>query len=369
MKKILAIALCLLMVLAAVACTPAEENPAGTTETPSGSAEKDYKLGMGIVVSTASSATGTAQVDATVAAVVTDADGKIVSCRIDVAQNKMTVEGGAVDTAAAFLSKAEKGNDYNMATWGASQDNNGDGKVLEWYQQAQAFEAWVVGKTAADVEAMPTQTLDNDFGTKGYVISADADLLAAGCTIQTGDFVAAVVKACNDEQGMSFKSASAFTLGVAVTSTAAESVAATADANGTVAMYSDFAAAVIADGKIIATLNDAIQPKISINTAGEIVEAKYVDTKRCLKEGYNMATWGASQDNNGDGKVLEWYVQSLAFSNHVIGMSADDVATMTTQTLENGYMISDNADLLAAGCTIQITGIKDVVAKSAKNAR
>ena len=84
MKKILALALCLCMVLCAVACTKAP-------------AEKDYKLGMGIVVKTDSTKETNAQVDATIAAVVTDADGKIVFCRIDVAQNKMTVENGTVD--------------------------------------------------------------------------------------------------------------------------------------------------------------------------------------------------------------------------------------------------------------------------------
>ena len=49
-----------------------------------GSKEVEYKLGMGVVVSTSSSANataekaGTAQIDATVAAVVLDAEGKIV---------------------------------------------------------------------------------------------------------------------------------------------------------------------------------------------------------------------------------------------------------------------------------------------------
>jgi hypothetical protein len=169
---------------------------------------------------------------------------------------------------------------------------------------------------------------------------------------------------------MTFKTADTFTLGVAANTTAAESVAATADANGTVAMYSDFAATVIgADGKIIATLNDAIQPQIKINAAGEIVEKSFTETKRNLKEGYNMATYGASMDNNGDGKVLEWYVQSQAFSNFVVGKTGAEVASMQTKTLENGYQISADDALLTAGCTIQITGICAVVAQAATNAR
>lgn len=58
-----------------------------------GSSEAEYKLGMGVVVSTDSSSDNNAQVDATVATVVTDANGKIVLCRLDCAQNKMDVTG------------------------------------------------------------------------------------------------------------------------------------------------------------------------------------------------------------------------------------------------------------------------------------
>ena len=82
-----------------------------------------------------------------------------------------------------------------------------------------------------------------------------------------------------------------------------------------------------------------------------------------------MATYGASMDNNGDGKVLEWYVQSEAFSKYVVGKTGTEVAAMQTKTLENGYVISADEALLTAGCTIQITGITAVVAQAAANAR
>lgn len=347
MKKILAIAMCLCMMLAIVAC--------GTT-----AKEAEYKLGMGIVVSMGSSKTGNAQVDATAATVVTDADGKIVACRIDVAQNKMDVTDGAVDTAKTFKTKMELGNDYGMASSPYSPDNNGDGVVKEWYEQAKAFEAYVVGKTVAEVEAMTTKEVNN------HQISADDALLSAGCTIQITDFIAAVVKACKDDQGMSFKTASTFTLGVAARTAATDSKAATADADGVVAMYSDFACAVVADGKVIATLNDAIQPKITINAAGEIVETSFKGTKRELKEGYNMAAYGTP--NVEGGTVREWYVQSAAFSNYVLGKTASEIASMQTKEVNNHQISAEDA-LLSAGCTMQITGICAVVAQAANNAR
>lgn len=344
MKKILAIALCLCMVLCAVAC--------------GGAKEQDYKLGLGVVVSTASSATGNAQVDATIATVVTDADGKIVLCRIDVAQNKMAVTDGAVDTAATFKTKMEKGDEYGMA---GKVDNDGDGVMKEWYEQAKAFESYVVGKTAAEVEAIETQTVND------HQIAVDTALLSAGCSMQITDFMAAVVKACNDEQGMSFKAAAgSFTLGVAANTSSADSTAATADANGLVAMYSDIACAVVADGKVIATLNDAIQPKIDVTVAGEVAPQEFKGTKRELKEGYNMAAYGTP--NVEGGTVKEWYIQSQAFSNYVLGKTASEIAGMQTKEV-NAHLISADEALLSAGCTMQITGICAVVAEAANNAR
>jgi hypothetical protein len=346
MKKFLAILLCACMALTLVACNT----------------EKEYKLGMGVVVSMDSSKTENAQVDATVATVVLDADGKIVACRIDVAQNKMAVAGGAVDAAKTFETKMELGDRYGMA---GKVDNDGDGVMKEWYEQTKAFEAYVVGKTVAEVEAIETKEAN------GHQIAVDQALLDAGCSMQITDFIAAVVAACKDEQGVSFKTAAEFTLGVAAKTSAADSVAATAEANGTVAMYTDFAAAVVADGKIIAALNDAIQPKITINAAGEIVEKSYKATKRNLKEEYGMApALNYGMDWNGDGKVLEWYLQSAEFSKYVVGKSADEVANLATKEVEGkGYVISADDALLNAGCTIQITSIKAVMAQAAKNAR
>ena len=351
MKKFFAILLCAIMVFAVVACDNAQ-----TPETP---AEADYKLGMGIVVSTASSKTGNAQVDATVATVVTDADGKIVACRIDVAQNKMTVTDGAVELDKTFKTKMELGDDYNMAKYGA--DNDGDGRVLEWYEQTKAFEAYVVGMTGAEVAAIKTQFVNNHY------IPVDEALLNAGCTMQITDFMEAVAKACADEQGMSFKTAESFTLGVAAKTTVdAATKAATAEADGVVAMYSDFAASVVANGKVLASLNDAIQPKIAINAAGEIGETTFKGTKRELKEGYNMAAYGS--DNDGDGRVLEWYVQSAEFSKYVVGKTAAEIAALETEEV-NAHFVSTDDALISAGCTMQITGIMAVVAQSATNAR
>ena len=66
MKKIIALLLVVCMMFSFAGC---------------GKKEAEYKLGMGVSTSLDSSKDGQAQVDSVVAAVVLDADGKIVACK------------------------------------------------------------------------------------------------------------------------------------------------------------------------------------------------------------------------------------------------------------------------------------------------
>ena len=253
-------------------------------------------------------------------------------------------------------------------------DWNGDGIVKEWYDQAKAFEAHVVGMTAEEVAAMGEAQVPG----KDYIISTDEDLLAAGCTIQINDFKAAVVKACNDADAVVFAYAEDFTLGVAVNSADNGSAFVGEDEIACkISLNVEFAGSVIVDGKIVASLNDAYQPAVSIDWDNNVVSANVgkVDlktkedlglmTKRELGDNYAMA---GKVDNNGDGIKLEWNVQSAAFSAYVVGMTGEEVANMSTEYKNNHYISTDDA-LLSAGCTIQITGLMAVVAESVTNAR
>lgn len=351
MKKLFKVLVCLVLTLAVcvtlTACTK----------------EETLKLGMGVEVNLDSTKETTVQIDATIAAVVLDKDGKITMCRIDAIQNKATLSSGDYSIT-NLKTKMELGDDYGMAKWGQNQDANGDGIVKEWYDQAKAFENYVVGMTAEDVKNIKTAA-----NSHGYQMATDEALLNAGCTIQITDFIAAVYKACTDEQGTEFtvSSKDAYTLGVGATSFGdASSKKVEGDTDGAINIYSDMAATVVVDGKIVACVNDAIQPKVSFNKEG-VTNKTFVNTKRCLKEDYNMKKYG--QDANDDGVVKEWYEQSRAFSDFVVGKTADDVHGILTEQNKLGYNMAINTDLLAAGCTIQITGMREVVVKAANSAR
>ena len=198
MKKIFAMLLVVCMVLSLSAM--------GGTAMAAAADAPEYKLGMGVSLNTDSSKTGNAQVDATVAAVVLDAEGKIVDAKLDVAQSKMDVTDGEVDTEATFLTKVELGDDYNMVKFSDA--------THEWYEQAAAFEEYVIGKTADEVKGL--ETVVNE---EGHTVTTD-EALYASCSISIGDFQEAIVKACEDEQAQTFAAADDFSLAVAAITTA-----------------------------------------------------------------------------------------------------------------------------------------------------
>lgn len=365
MKKIFASMMAAAMVVALAGCSnngtdsssAAESgSTAGTAESgaTAGTAESGantgdstgaYKLGMGVVTSIGSSSAGNAQVDATVAAVVLDADGKIVSCAVDVAQNKMDITDGEVPEDAAsmtFKSKKEKLDEYNM------KPASGIGK--EWYEQAEAFEAYVVGKTADEVAAIPVET--NEHG----VVTTD-ETLKAGCTMSVDALINATVKACNDDSAADFTGDATLKL---TCSTSVDSATASAEdgEDGTAAMYTSFAAvAVDADGKLAAVCYDEVQPKVTFDDEGEITSdtAAEIKTKREKKDEYGM--------RSASGISAEWFEQDQAFETFVTGKTADEISAIPTETTDNGHVVTTD-ETLKAGCTMSVGGMIETVVKA-----
>ena len=364
MKKFFAMLLLVCMILSLAACgqqaapapaaeQPAAEEPAAEAEAPAETAEEpaaeepaaaaEYKLGMGVVVKTDSSKAGNAQVDATVAAVVTDAEGKIVAVKLDVAQNKMNITDGEVETDLVFQTKLEKGDAYGMSAIGAK----------EWYVQAAAFEEYALGKTAEEIAATETKE-DGE-----HVVFVD-EALYASCSISIEDFIKAVVKACNDEQGQSF-TAEEFKLGLAaITEVDPSTKAATAEEDGLSAMYTNFAAAVVDnEGKILASIIDEIQPKISFDAAGEITGATFNGTKRELKEDYKMKAIMNT--------TYEWYEQAQHFVDYAAGKTADELKATETVVNDEGHNVFAD-ETLYASVSISIDGMIKVLVKAVGNA-
>jgi hypothetical protein len=180
MRKIICVVLSVLMALSLFAFVGCNDNSGDNNKE---DAKLKFGLGVYVDVSKASSAeadkNGQGQAVITAAAVTVDADGKIVSCVLDTADNTVayTGEGKAVANE-SFKTKYELGANYGM-----TNRAYGGTATKEWFEQADAFCALLVGKTADEVKALVAE----DF--KGT-----ADVQAAGCTIYVSGFVKAAAK-------------------------------------------------------------------------------------------------------------------------------------------------------------------------------
>lgn len=361
MKKAIALVMAACLAFGLVACggasstatsTSTASSAASTSEAASSEAasseaaatEAGVKTGMAIVSDTSSTKSadadgdGLAQVDSTVAAVLVGEDGKIISCKLDVAQNKIPVTAeGTFDTTLTFQSKQELKEGYNMK--GAS----GIGK--EWYEQANAFAEYVVGMTAEEVRAIET----NPEAHNGPV---DADI-AASCTMGVVDFIDAIALATENAQVLGASAEDNLTLGL---STNMDSSKLPADNEGEGLVQTDTTYAAVttdAEGKITSSIWDCTQAKFDVTEAGEVTSKGDVVSKQVQLENYNMK--GAS----AIGK--EWYEQADAYAAWLVGKTAADVAAIETDSeAHNGPVDAD----IAASCTMNVVEFNTAVEKA-----
>ena len=322
MKKIICMTLCILMVVACVAC--GEKAP------------ETLKYGFGVYTATPSATDaaekdGQGKVAITGAVVTVDAEGKIVACTLDTADItvKYTAEGKAIAND-AFKTKYEMGNDYNMKAYG--------GAALEWYEQADAFEKVVSGKTLNEVKALVAE------GNKGT-----EEVISAGCTIMVNEFVGAIEKAYHNAAASNVTADDTLKLGVFTAQTCAD---ATEEKNGQNKVETTFfAAAVNAEGAIVAASSDCVQVSFTFDAAGATTfdTTKAILSKGEQGNGYNMKAYG--------GAALEWYEQAAAFDKACVGKKPADIAS---------FMGADNygtADIKGVGCTILVDGFVKAAAK------
>ena len=341
MKKILSVVLAALMLLSVASFTSCGETKA-----------EELSFGMGVsasfgdVTGADGETNGKGEVIATVAAVLVDSEGKIVKCVLDTADNTVEYTSAGVAVAGEFATKRELGDNYMMAAYGT--DLNGDGKVLEWYAQADAFAATCVGKTVSEVKAL--------IGESGYY--GNEELATAGCTIGVLDFIFAVEKAVANATASTATSADELAVAVVSTQTTKD---ATADANGENALDISFAAVAKKDGKVTVAATDVLSVSFGFDAAGVATTdtSAALATKGELGDNYMMAAYGT--DLNGDGKVLEWYAQADAFEAACAGLDANGIAALVG---ESGYYGVEA--LATAGCTMGVADLVAVTVKAAK---
>ena len=309
MKKIISIVLLLSLVACALVACKKDEAPA----------EKTYTLSIAVDEGLKTVSRG--KVTNIALALLTDADGKIVAARFDCieAAFKLNADSTDVVTTARFDTKVEQGDNYSAMGVGP------------WYKQAKAFEDFLVGKTAAEVEALDTSAENVQAGN-----------LVAGCTMtsSTPVFQALVKKAFAYERKGTFTTAETVTLGIAIDGKLTGSLE-----SGKVTVAADYAAVAVAGGKVVASMLDSAEAKYNVAVAeGALTTtlSEYKGTKNEQGDAYDA--WQPMDAGR-------WYAQAQAYANSTVGKTAAELKDIPTTGV--------------SGCTIATEGYKAVLVRAA----
>lgn len=271
---------------------------------------------------------GTAGFDIILAGVLLDEKGVIVDCTIDAISHSIHYNtSGEItsDISEKVLTKNEQGDSYGMVTYG--------GAISEWYQQAEAFAQYAIGKTA---DALKNGAITEE----GY--AADADL-AASATINLGGFLQAVLDACNNAQYLGAEAGDELVLSSICTLSSSTTGTGELDVDTT---------ALTRRGDIITSCYiDALQSKVILDESGHATDF-HTATKNALGESYGMKLYA--------GSAYEWNEQAAAFAKYVTGKTADEVAGITVSEGK-----ATDVDL-AASVTISIGNFLALIAKAMK---
>jgi hypothetical protein len=230
----------------------------------------------------------------------------------------------STDMEGEFKTKKELGDEYGMVK------ASGIGK--EWFEQAQALEAWMVGKTVEEITGMALED----------GVPAEEDLVSS-VTIGVDAYLAALEQAWAE----AIDTEGGETVGLGVKISIAKSKDATEDAGAMAQVDNTLAATAFdAEGKVTGAVIDVAQVKIQYDLEGKVETDKEAElkTKNELGEDYGMLK--ASEIGK------EWYEQAAALADWMVGKTVDEIAGMS---MEDGKTTEED---LVSSVTV---GVEDYI--------
>ncbi|MGI6713464.1 MAG: hypothetical protein ACOX3K_00100 [Bacilli bacterium] len=326
---------------------PSSSTPTTSVSTP---AEQTIYFGLGAVAEYASKTDIAAygayiQTDVDVVSVVFDAAGKVLDLNLDVMQVKaFSAEANVTslnskkfidETVGDIASKWELLEEYGMIIASPIEK--------EWYEQADAYENWTIGKTVAEITD-PAGLVDF-YGGKAL-----EDGATVGCTIKVDGFMAALTKAWESKIETTVPDVSGLRVGVAMNNTHA-------------ALQDDIAVGGLlldANKKIVASKFDVFQVPYTVSANAElfdvavnttrkqvVVAETRIKSKHELGDAYNMR--GASPIEK------EWFEQANALAEWAVGQTVTEFTDAEKyQQGDHGTELKDGATV---GCTIGLNAI------------
>ena len=327
--------------------TAAETTKAAAETTAGEESAAGIRTGLAVVSSLekskdAGEKDGTAQVDSVAAAVILDENGKIINCVLDTAQSMMafTKEGKVADPLdKEFRTKKELKEEYGM--------NAVSSIGKEWYEQAEALEAYVIGKTVEEVQGI---SVDES------TVPTDEDL-ASSVTVKIGDYVEAIAQAADNAHVIGTKEGDK--LGLGIVTTMEKSKDAKEGKEGQCQADSVYTVVTTDEnGVITGTVIDATQGIVAFDGQGKITSdlTAGIRTKRQLGDEYGMKA--VSQLGK------EWYEQAASMEAFVTGKTLEEVMGIAVR--EDGKTEDED---LASSVTIAIGSFQSAIEKAVHNAK
>lgn len=375
MKKLLSLMLSLVLVVTLVACgekkAPQDNNKketkmedkketkmedkkddakTSTERKPAKSEGEIVKFGLGTSVGLSAKplkdGKGDATSNVTIAGLAFDKDGKIVEAYIDVAQSKFSVKDDGTfakkPAEVKFMTKQELQEKYGMKKASEIQK--------EWFEQAEAFQKYILGKTAEQVLGIETAKKDDHH----LNVPTQADLVSS-VTIDIGGFQKAVKAAWDN--AVEVKGAK--NLGLGVATTLGHGTKEATDDKGASVQFETTVALTATDDKgvVVKTVIDNAQNTVAFNKDGSVMTdlKQPGTTKKALGDKYDM------KKASKIGK--EWFEQVQGLEKFAEGKTADQLAGLK---LEKGK--ATDADLLAS-TTITVEGLIKTLVNSIKTAK
>lgn len=308
------------------------------------SSESQGKMKLGLALSAhgedSSSADedgdGKASIRFLTAAVLTDEEGKILSCVLDEAEGSVSFDRTGKITSESqgeIPTKKERQEDYGMKK--ASSIGR------EWYEQAEYFASYLKGKNLSEIRGISVDEA-------GYPTGED---LRAGCTVKISDYIDTVAKAMEQAENFAGKAEDSLSLGAKVQVTTASGAAEDTDGKIVITMTAA-AAATDSSGKITGCLLDSVQGEVRMDTSGKVTQSEEeYQSKKELQYEYGM------KKASDIGK--EWFEQAKGFEEYVLGKTAFEVSSISVD--EN---TSPTDGDLSAVCTIKIGDFQDCIDKA-----
>lgn len=323
MKKLVLLLAALVLISG---CTPKAPEATATPD-PSASPVVDTMYKAGVASSTVINDKGdfSSSIDTTMAAVVVDETGKIVYVYFDVVENVAYFNDQGMVTAEKTIvmpSKKVAKDDYGMKNYSEIKK--------EWYEQAEAFEMSLIGKTIP--EALGIEIVDDKITDKDIMTSV---------SIKVSPYLAALEKA--SQALVDVKPAA--TYGFANTSSMTPTDA-TADKIGSVEFSTTYnLVGLSTEDKVEFSLIDTAQNKVFFDAKGMIDAAKSVEMKTKKEAGadYGMKKYSPI------GK--EWNEQIAAVEQLMVGKTVAEVLALPKD--EKGYFTGTD---VISSVTINVYG-------------